>query len=117
LAEVGLSNAYPACPTDDGDHFRAPKAAELKSSKNRERLQGELREASARCPGRLRVIALGGKAASVLQDLQAELGFELCRLPHPSAQGLLQAAPGKGKGLKLSDLQEAWERRLSEFLH
>ena len=50
------------------------------------------------------------------KKLRLEADFELRELPHPSAQGLLQAAPGKGKGLKLADLQVAWEANLRELL-
>lgn len=109
---VALSNAFPACPTRDGHSFRAPSDRELRSPENLARLRAEL----ARASRPLRVIALGRRAAWILGTLAGELGFELCELPHPSAQGLLQAAPGKGKGLKLADLQEAWERRLRGLL-
>jgi len=42
--------------------------------------------------------------------------FELHALPHPSAQGLLQGAPNKGKGLKLEDLRADWQERLRALL-
>lgn len=113
---VALSNAYPSCPTKDGQTFRAPSDKELKDPDNLARLTRELGEGQARCPGRLRVVALGRRATWVLRPLAAELGFDLHELPHPSAQGLLQAAPGKGKGLKMADLQAAWEERLKELL-
>jgi len=113
---VALSNAFASCPTRDGQTFRAPTDAELRHPGNLARLAGELREGQRRCPHRLRVIALGRRAAWILQRLAPELDFELCQLPHPSAQGLLQAAPGKGKGLRLADLQGAWEEKLRELL-
>jgi uracil-DNA glycosylase len=116
LKQVALSNAFPSCPTRDGQTFRAPSDAELKGPGNLARLDRELREGISRCPHRLRVIALGRRAAWILQRLSAELDFELLALPHPSAQGLLQAAPGKGKGLRLADLQCAWEKKLREQL-
>ena len=116
LEQVALSNAFPSCPTRDGQTFRAPTDAELKSPGNLARLAQELREGMRRCPDRLRVIAMGRRAAWILQRLRAELDFELQELPHPSAQGLLQAAPGKGKGLKLADLQAGWEKKLRELL-
>ena len=28
VSDAALSNAYPVCPTDDGEHFRAPSKAE-----------------------------------------------------------------------------------------
>ena len=116
LKEVALSNAFPSCPTRDGQSFRAPSDGELKSLGNLARLEQELREGRRRCPHRLRVIALGRRAAWVLRGLSAELDLELQELPHPSAQGLLQAAPGKGKGLKMAELQLAWEKKLRELL-
>jgi len=36
----------------------------------------------------------------------------LVALPHPSSQGLLMDAPGKGRGMRLEDLRAAWEKRL-----
>ena len=111
-----LGNAFPRCPTDDGDHFRAPKDAELRAPENLARLGAELSEAARRCPGRLRIIGLGRRAAWVLDKLTDPPPFELTVLPHPSAQGLLQAAPGKGKGLRLEDLQSAWTDRLKSLL-
>ena len=111
-----LGNAFPRCPTDDGDHFRAPKDAELRAPENLARLGAELGEAARRCPGRLQIIGLGRRAAWVLDKLEAPPPFELMVLPHPSAQGLLQAAPGKGKGLRLEDLQAAWTDRLKSLL-
>lgn len=116
LKHVALSNAFPFCPTRDGQTFRAPSDAELKSPENLARLDRELRQGMRRCPGRLQVIAMGRRAAWILQRLEAELDFQLHELPHPSAQGLLQAAPGKGKGLKLADLQAGWEKKLRELL-
>jgi hypothetical protein len=116
LSGVALSNAYPSCPTRDGEHFRAPSDAELKSPSNLERLHHELNMAQDRCSSRLRVITLGRRAAWILKRVGAESPLDLRELPHPSAQGLLQAAPGKGKGLKMADLQEAWENNLRELL-
>lgn len=111
-----LGNAYPRCPTRDGHTFKAPNDAELKHPDNLARLAKELGLAAARCPGRLRVIALGRRAEWVFGRLPDPPPFDLHLLPHPSAQGLLQAAPGKGKGLKLQDLQMEWEARLNALL-
>ena len=116
LLGAALGNAFPRCPTDDGDHFRAPKDAELRAPENLTRLGAELGEAARRCPGQLSIIGLGRRAAWVLDKLENPPPFDLIVLPHPSAQGLLQAAPGKGKGLKLEDLQAAWTDRLKSLL-
>lgn len=113
---VALSNVYPKCPTDNGQTFRAPRDGELTNSPNQARLREELERAMARCEGRLQVITLGRRAAWILKKLENLPAFDLCEMPHPSAQGLLQAAPGKGKGLKLSDLRQAWESQLRELL-
>jgi uracil-DNA glycosylase len=115
LRLAALGNAFPCCPSTDLVHFRAPSDSELLSADNLARLRGDLEQAAARCPGTLRVIALGKRAQWILQR-GSWPEMELHGLPHPSAQGLLQAAPGKGKGLKLDDLRQAWEARLAELL-
>ncbi len=116
LVSAGLSDAYPLCPTRDGHSFKAPSDTELKHPKNLARLKEELEQALARCPGTLRVITLGRRAHWILERFIDDPRMELCALPHPSAQGLLQAAPGKGKGMKLADLQVAWQESLRQLL-
>jgi len=116
LRGVALSNAFPSCPTRDGLTFKAPSDRELASPENLARIGQELSRAAERCPGTLRVIAMGKRAEWVFRRIEGGPVFELFTLPHPSAQGLLQAAPGKGKGLKLGDLQVAWELRLQDLL-
>ena len=110
LLGVALSNAFPCCPTDDGQRFRAPKRSELASTENIARLRDELCAASLR--GAKRVITLGRCAARTLEPLAEECGMGLFALPHPSSQGLLMDAPGKGRGMRLEDLRAAWEQRL-----
>ena len=116
LAGAALSNAFPSCPTRDGQTFKAPTDAQLRHPDNLARLRGELAQAAGRCPGRLRVITLGKRAHWIFQRLEDVPAFDLVGLPHPSAQGLLQAAPDKGRGLKLADLQESWEAQLARLL-
>jgi uracil-DNA glycosylase len=116
LRGAALSNAFPMCPTRDFQTFQAPTDAQLKHPDNLARLVRELRQAADRCPGRLRVITLGKRAHWIFQRLENPPDFTLHGLPHPSAQGLLQAAPGKGKGLKLADLQAQWENQLGLLL-
>ena len=116
LAGAALSNAFPSCPTRDGQTFKAPTDTELRRPENLARILGELHQAAARCPGTLRVITLGKRAHWLFQRLEGAPAFELRALPHPSSQGLLQAAPGKGKGLKLADLQREWETSLRGLL-
>jgi len=116
LKGVALSNAFPSCPTRDGQTFKAPLDRELAAPQNLIRIGQELTSAAARCPATLRVIAMGKRAEWLFQRLEGAPAFELCTLPHPSAQGLLQAAPDKGRGLKLADLQAAWEARLRALL-
>jgi hypothetical protein len=111
-----LGNAFPSCPTDDGERFRAPKDKELRDPINLARLGADLAKAAVRCPGRLPIIGLGRRAAWVLDQLTDAPPYDLVVLPHPSAQGLLQAAPGKGRGLKLHDLQAAWMENLKLIL-
>ena len=112
LHGTALSNAYPACPTKDGEHFHAPSNRDLLDPVNLSRLRAELARAQPR-----RVIAFGKRAEWVLARLPEAAGFDLQALPHPSAQGLLQGAPNRGKGLKLQDLREAWQERLVGLLH
>ncbi len=116
LTGTALSNAYPACPTKDGEHFHAPSNKDLLAPANLARLAAELARAATSQAGPLRVIAFGKRAEWVLSRLEGAPPFELHALPHPSAQGLLQAAPGKGKGLRLEDLRAAWEARLRALL-
>ncbi len=113
LKGVALGNAYPRCPTDDGHAFRAPKDRELRAEGNVTRLREDLTRATRQGPIRLVTF---GKRALVLQQALGDLPLEWHALPHPSAQGLLQAAPGKGRGLRLSDLQAAWEAELKRLL-
>ena len=116
LREVALGNAFPICPSRDGQTFRAPTDAELRSPENLARIRGDLERAAARCPGRLRVLALGKRAEWLFGRLEGAPDFELNVLPHPSAQGLLQGAPNKGKGMHLADLEVAWRKRLADLL-
>lgn len=120
LRGAALSNAWPACPSNDGERFRAPSDRELRSQPNLDRLAGELAQAAAGRSPPLRVLAFGTRPRWILErlpDLTSGVPpFDLHPLPHPSAQGLLQAAPNKGKGLRLDDLRAAWEARLRELL-
>jgi hypothetical protein len=116
LCGAALSNAFPFCPSRDLQSFRAPTDAELRGPANLARLRQELEAAARRCPGTLRVITLGKRAQWIFQNLEGAPAFQLRGLPHPSAQGLLQAAPGKGKGLKMEDLRREWEARLAALL-
>lgn len=116
LQGVALGNAYPICPSKDGQTFRAPTDAELRSPENLDRIRGDVERAAALCPGKLRIIAMGKRALWLFERLTDVPEFELCVLSHPSAQGLLQAAPNKGKGLHLADLELAWRARLGELL-
>jgi len=116
LLGTALSNAYPACPTKDGEHFHAPSNKDLLAPANLARLVSELTRASQGVTSPLRVIAFGKRAEWVLLRVEGAPPFELHALPHPSAQGLLQAAPGKGKGLRLEDLRGDWMARLETLL-
>lgn len=114
LIGVALSNAFPACPTADGQRFRAPKRAELESADNLTRLQKEL--ARAALLGATQVVTFGKCAAVTLAPLAAMAGLRHGPLPHPSAQGLLSEAPDRGRGLRLADLQARWQERLVALL-
>ncbi len=115
LHYTALGNAFPSCPTNDGDTFRAPTDRELRNPENLDRLRADLDAARKRCEGSLQIITLGKRASFVIEGLLIP-GDRLTALPHPSSQGLLQAAPNRGKGLRLADLQVAWEEQLRRLL-
>ncbi len=115
LHRTALGNAFPSCPTSDGTSFRAPTNREVLSDENLGRVRGDLRALARPTHGRLRVITLGVRAAYLFRHLE-DPSLDLVSLPHPSSQGLLQAAPGKGKGLRLADLQAEWEANLRQLL-
>ncbi|MFN7958027.1 MAG: uracil-DNA glycosylase family protein [Holophagaceae bacterium] len=116
LRGTALSNAYAACPTKDGEHFHAPSDRQLMDPANLARLSAELARAAGGRATPLQVIAFGKRAEWVLRRLPGAPAFELHALPHPSAQGLLQGAPNRGKGLRLEDLRAAWQETLQGLL-
>jgi hypothetical protein len=116
LHGTALSNAYPACPTKDGEHFHAPSNRQLLDPANLARLSAELARAAQGSESPLRVIVFGKRAEWVLSRIRNIPAIELHALPHPSAQGLLQGAPDRGKGLKLEALRTAWQARLEALL-
>lgn len=120
LHRVAIGNAYPRCPTNDGVKFRAPTTRELEGADNMARLGEELWQLHARD---LRaVLALGHVAARTMTRVlsQADHAVQstvvLHALPHPSAQGLLSAAPDRGRGARLDDLAAAWELRVAQLV-
>lgn len=110
--DVWLTNAYDRCPTDDGEHFRAPSARERHAPANLARLRADLDAAHAR--GAVQVCCLGRVAGAVVARLEPPMAVHV--LPHPSAQGLLMAAPNKGKGMALATLEAGWAARLVALL-
>jgi hypothetical protein len=116
VSGVALTNALDHCPSSDGRSFRAPTDRELRDPQNLARLAGEIARAEARAGDRLTLIAFGMRARWLLPLLHTSAKIDVQILPHPSAQGLLQAAPDRGRGLKLVDLAAAWERELRRLL-
>jgi len=119
LRNCALTNALSRCPTKDGVTFRAPTDRELRAPQNLARLTDEITRAASRCQGPLTIICFGSRANWLIGELSKTTKlprFALHNLPHPSAQGLLQSAPQKGRGLKLADLQSAWLTRLAALL-
>ena len=112
VTQVLLTNAYDRCPTDDGERFRAPTRTERESPANLARLARDIDTAARR--GADRICCLGKVAASVVQLLAQPLVVHA--LPHPSAQGLLNSAPSRGKGARLADLEAVWVSRLAALL-
>ncbi len=112
---VALGNAYDRCPTDNGATFRAPTRRELESEDNVARLRSEVERLRRR--GLSGVVCLGRVAARTMDGvLTGPHGVSLQRrdVPHPSAQGLLSMAPDRGRGTKMKDLQEQWQRLLCD---
>ena len=112
VSQVLLTNAFDRCPTDDGQHFRAPTRDERESPANLLRLRHDIEYAVQR--GADRICCLGKVATNVVQLLN--LPITLHALPHPSAQGLLTSAPDRGKGARLADLEAAWVAALADLL-
>jgi hypothetical protein len=115
LHGVALSNAYDACPTDDGHSFRAPSRAELSSPANVARLEHEIGRAVD--AGADRVVTLGRAADSAIGDMLGVRDIPFLRyetVRHPSAQALLFAKDRAGRGLK--EMEEEWMERLVRIL-
>ena len=112
VSDVLLTNAFDRCPTDDGQHFRAPSRGERESAENLARLRRDIEYAADR--GADRICCLGKVAADVVSRL--DLPLTIHALPHPSAQGLLTSAPDRGKGARLADLEAAWVANLAALL-
>ncbi len=110
--DVWLTNAFDRCPTDDGERFRAPTTRERLAAENLARLAADV--AAARARGAVQLCCLGRVAGETVARLAPPLAVHV--LPHPSAQGLLMAAPNKGKGLALASLEAAWVARLVALL-
>ena len=117
LKGAALSNAFPSCPTDDGQRFRSPKDAELRDPNNLVRIRAEVERARARAPGTLMVITFGKRAEWLFAQLPEAPSLRLRRLPHPSAQGLLNSAPDRGRGARLDDLEQQWRAELVRLLN
>jgi len=112
---AALSNAYDACPTDDGHSFRAPSRAELTSPTNVARLEREVgRAVDAGCEV---VVTLGRAADNAIGDLLGLRDIPVLRyetVRHPSAQALLFAKDRRGRGLK--EMEVEWMQALVEIL-
>ncbi len=114
LHGVALSNAFPCCPTNNGNKFRAPSKTELRSETNQQRIAAEIENGIVR--GLKQIITLGRCAKETVASAAEALGVPVVGLPHPAAQGLLADAPNRGRGLRLADLQAAWQDRLVQLL-
>ncbi len=106
---VALGNAFDRCPTDNGIAFRAPLRSELEGEENVARLTHDLHALIAR--GLRGIVTLGRVATKTIDVVLArapQLSLIRHAVPHPSAQGLLSMAPDRGRGARMSDLQESW---------
>lgn len=116
LTGAALSNAWPACPTDDGESFRAPTKAELESPANMRRLAREVGEAVDR--GATAVVTMGSVAHRTigLGLGVADIGvLRYATVRHPSAQSLM-FSPERKAGMSLGDMERLWVRTLAAAL-
>jgi uracil-DNA glycosylase len=117
LTDVALSNAYPVCPTDDGEHFRAPTKAEMSSPENVRRVRAELAKAKRR--GLHSVIVLGRTADWLLGThlgLRDDPDLAYHQITHPSPLGLMGMAKRAGKGVRVSAMKDEWKRSVAKML-
>ena len=118
LTNAALSNAYPVCPTDDGQRFRPPTKAEMASPANVRRVRAEL--AKARKRGLRSVVVLGRIADWLLAThlgLRDDPDIAYHQITHPSPLGLMGMAKRAGKGVRVSAMKEQWKadfRRMIE---
>lgn len=117
VTDVALSNAYQVCPTDDGEHFRAPSKAEMSSPDNVKRVRAEL--AKARKRGLHTVIVLGRTADWLLGThlgLEDDDSIAYHQITHPSPLGLMGMAKRAGKGVRVSAMKEQWKKEFRRML-
>ena len=117
ITDVALSNAYNVCPTDDGEHFRAPTKAEMSSPENVRRVRAELAKAKRR--GLRSVIVLGRNADWLLGThlgLRDDPDIAYHQITHPSPLGLMGMAKRAGKGVRVSAMKDEWKRQVSRML-
>lgn len=115
LRGAALSNAYDACPTDDGQSFRAPSRAELSSPSNVARLEREIGRAVD--AGLEVIVTLGRAADNAIGDMLGVRDIPIFRyesVRHPSAQALLFAKDRNGRGL--GEMEDAWAKELVKLL-
>lgn len=107
--QVSLTNAFNRCPTDNGHKFRAPSKGELEGHDNLDRLRTEIDALRAR--GLQGIVTLGKVAERTMRLVSDRFyggAIPVVPVPHPSAQGLLSMAPNRGRGARMSDLQQQW---------
>lgn len=117
LTDAALSNAYPVCPTDDGQHFRAPTRAELSSPDNVRRVRAEITKARRR--GLRSVVVLGRVADWLLGThlgLRDDPDIAYHQITHPSPLGLMGMARRAGKGARVSTMKEQWMREFERMI-
>jgi hypothetical protein len=118
ITDVALSNAFPVCPTDDGEHFRAPSRSELTGAENVRRVRSEI--ARARRRGLTTVIVLGRHADWLLGThlgLRDDETIGYHQITHPSPLGLMGMAKRAGKGVRVSAMKEQWKKEFRRMLH
>ena len=115
LTDTALSNAYAVCPTDDGEHFRAPTKAEMSGPANVRRVRAEL--AKARRRGLRTVVVLGKTADWLLGThlgLRNDPDIAYHQITHPSPLGFMWLARRAGKSV--SAVKAQWMREFRRMV-
>jgi hypothetical protein len=118
LDHIAISNAWPCCPTKDGEKFYRPTPKQMGSVENISRIKQEVETARVGATN-LKIVCLGTAAAWVFQEAMAGdpwLVEEVYCLPHPAPQGILSMGRKGDAPISVPGLRETWITMLLEAL-